>query len=44
MHGDRFGKMVAGVMGVDAVRLHHDEALFKESGDDYTPTHQDQYY
>jgi ectoine hydroxylase-related dioxygenase (phytanoyl-CoA dioxygenase family) len=40
----RFGKIAAGLMGVDGVRLYHDQALFKESGGGYTPMHQDQYY
>jgi ectoine hydroxylase-related dioxygenase (phytanoyl-CoA dioxygenase family) len=40
----RFGKIAADLMGVDGVRLYHDQALFKESGGGYTPMHQDQYY
>jgi ectoine hydroxylase-related dioxygenase (phytanoyl-CoA dioxygenase family) len=40
----RFGKIAAALMGVDGVRLYHDQALFKESGGGYTPMHQDQYY
>jgi len=31
-------------MGVPAVRLYHDQALFKEPGGGPTPWHQDQYY
>jgi ectoine hydroxylase-related dioxygenase (phytanoyl-CoA dioxygenase family) len=31
-------------MGVDSVRLYHDQALFKEPGGGHTPWHQDQYY
>jgi ectoine hydroxylase-related dioxygenase (phytanoyl-CoA dioxygenase family) len=40
----RFGKIAADLMGVEGVRLYHDQALFKESGGGYTPMHQDQYY
>lgn len=40
----RFGKIAADLMGVDAVRLYHDQALFKEPGGGHTPWHQDQYY
>jgi ectoine hydroxylase-related dioxygenase (phytanoyl-CoA dioxygenase family) len=40
----RFGKIAANLMGVDGVRIYHDQALFKESGGGYTPMHQDQYY
>jgi ectoine hydroxylase-related dioxygenase (phytanoyl-CoA dioxygenase family) len=40
----RFGKIAAQLMGVDAVRLYHDQALFKEAGGGPTPWHQDQYY
>jgi ectoine hydroxylase-related dioxygenase (phytanoyl-CoA dioxygenase family) len=31
-------------MGVPAVRIYHDQALFKEPGGGPTPWHQDQYY
>ncbi len=40
----RFGKVAAELMGVDGVRLYHDQALFKEPGGGPTPWHQDQYY
>ena len=40
----RFAKIVADLMGVDAVRLYHDQALYKEPGGGHTPWHQDQYY
>ena len=40
----RFARIAAEVMGVDAVRIYHDQALFKEVGGGYTPWHQDQYY
>jgi ectoine hydroxylase-related dioxygenase (phytanoyl-CoA dioxygenase family) len=40
----RFGKIAGDLMGVDGVRLYHDQALFKESGGGYTPMHQDHYY
>jgi len=40
----RFGEMAARLLGVDHVRLYHDQALFKEPGGGHTPWHQDQYY
>ena len=40
----RFAKIAAELMGVDGVRLYHDQALFKEPGGGPTPWHQDQYY
>jgi ectoine hydroxylase-related dioxygenase (phytanoyl-CoA dioxygenase family) len=40
----RFGKIAADLMGVDAVRVYHDQALFKEPGGGHTPWHQDQIY
>ena len=41
---ERFGHIAAQLLGVDAVRMYHDQALFKEPGAGYTPWHQDQYY
>lgn len=40
----RFARAAATLLGVDAVRLYHDQALFKEAGGGATPWHQDQYY
>jgi len=40
----RFGQIAADLMGVDGVRLYHDQALFKEPGGGFTPWHQDQGY
>ena len=40
----RFAKVAADLMGVRAVRLYHDQALFKEAGGGATPFHQDHYY
>ncbi|MBE0696114.1 MAG: phytanoyl-CoA dioxygenase family protein [Anaerolineaceae bacterium] len=40
----RFANIAADLMGVDAVRLYHDQALFKEPGGGITPWHQDEYY
>ena len=40
----RFAKVAAELMGVEGVRLYHDQALFKESGGGPTPWHQDQHY
>jgi ectoine hydroxylase-related dioxygenase (phytanoyl-CoA dioxygenase family) len=40
----RFGKIAASLLGVENVRIYHDQALFKEPGGGPTPWHQDQYY
>jgi ectoine hydroxylase-related dioxygenase (phytanoyl-CoA dioxygenase family) len=40
----RFAKVAADLMGVEGVRIYHDQALFKEPGGGPTPWHQDQYY
>lgn len=40
----RFAKIAADLMGVDGVRIYHDQALYKEPGGGATPYHQDQYY
>lgn len=40
----RFAKVAANLLGVDNVRIYHDQALFKEPGGGPTPWHQDQYY
>jgi ectoine hydroxylase-related dioxygenase (phytanoyl-CoA dioxygenase family) len=40
----RFGRAAAELLGVDGVRLYHDQALFKEPGGGHTPWHQDQFY
>ena len=40
----RFGGIAAKLLGVDKVRLYHDQALFKEAGGGITPWHQDQHY
>ena len=40
----RFAKIAAGLLGVQNVRLYHDQALYKEAGGGLTPWHQDQYY
>src|SRR5476651_2189388 len=40
----RMAKIAADLMGVENVRLYHDQALFKEVGGGPTPWHQDQYY
>lgn len=40
----RFAKIAADLMHVDAVRLYHDQALYKEGGGGHTPWHQDQFY
>lgn len=44
IHSPRLAKAAADLMGVDGVRLYHDQALFKEPGGSSTPWHQDQYY
>lgn len=40
----RFAKVAAELMGVNGVRIYHDQALFKEPGGGHTPWHQDQIY
>ncbi len=40
----RFAKVAADLMGVESVRLYHDQALYKEAGGGITPWHQDQFY
>jgi len=40
----KFADIAAALLGVEKVRLYHDQALFKEPGGGPTPWHQDQYY
>ena len=40
----RFAGIAAALLGVPAVRIYHDQALFKEAGGGHTPWHQDQHY
>jgi ectoine hydroxylase-related dioxygenase (phytanoyl-CoA dioxygenase family) len=40
----RFARIAAELMGVDGVRLYHDQALFKPAAGKGTPWHQDQFY
>ncbi len=40
----RFAKVAADLLGVENVRIYHDQALYKEPGGGITPWHQDQYY
>ncbi|MBS1792574.1 MAG: phytanoyl-CoA dioxygenase family protein [Acidobacteria bacterium] len=40
----KFAAVAARLLGVERVRLYHDQALFKEPGGGPTPWHQDQYY
>lgn len=40
----QFAGIAAQLLGVESVRLYHDQALFKEPGGGKTPWHQDQYY
>lgn len=40
----RFARIAATLLGVERVRLYHDQSLFKEAGGGPTPWHQDQYY
>jgi len=41
---ERFARVAAELMGVEGVRLYHDQALSKEPGGGYTPWHQDRFY
>ncbi|WP_026874688.1 phytanoyl-CoA dioxygenase family protein [Jiangella gansuensis] len=40
----RLAKIAADLLGVEGVRLYHDQALYKEPGGGITPWHADQYY
>jgi len=40
----RLAQIAADLLGVAAVRLYHDQALYKEAGGGITPWHADQYY
>ena len=40
----RFAKIAADLMGVNGVRIYHDQALYKEPGGGHTPWHQDEFY
>jgi ectoine hydroxylase-related dioxygenase (phytanoyl-CoA dioxygenase family) len=40
----RFAQIAADLMGVDGVRMYHDQALYKEPHGGHTPWHQDQIY
>lgn len=40
----RFSGIAAKLIGVEKVRLYHDQALFKEPGGGHTPWHQDGYF
>lgn len=40
----RFARIAADLLGVDSVRIYHDQALIKEPGGGITPWHQDQHY
>lgn len=40
----RFAAVAAELLGVEGVRLYHDQALIKEPGGGATPWHQDQFY
>jgi ectoine hydroxylase-related dioxygenase (phytanoyl-CoA dioxygenase family) len=40
----RLAAIAAALLGVDGVRLYHDQALYKEPGGGLTPLHADQYY
>ena len=40
----RLASIASQLMGVEGVRMYHDQALFKEAGGGITPWHADQYY
>jgi ectoine hydroxylase-related dioxygenase (phytanoyl-CoA dioxygenase family) len=40
----RLARIAAQLLGVQSVRLYHDQALYKEPGGGITPWHADQYY
>jgi len=42
--GKKLARIAAELLGVKAVRLYHDQSLYKEPGGGITPAHADQYY
>ena len=42
--GQRLARIAAELLQIDAVRLYHDQSLYKEPGGGITPAHADQYY
>lgn len=44
VHAQRFAGIAAALLGVERVRIYHDQALFKEPGGGITPWHQDAMY
>lgn len=42
--GRKLAHVAAQLLGVEGVRLYHDQSLYKESGGGMTPAHADQYY
>ncbi|MGP9539321.1 phytanoyl-CoA dioxygenase family protein [Brachybacterium sp. AOP43-C2-M15] len=44
VHSPDLARLAAGLLGVRAVRLYHDQALYKEPSGGITPWHADQYY
>jgi len=40
----RFASLAAHLLGVESLRIFHEQSLFKEPGGGITPWHQDQYY
>lgn len=42
--GRRLARIAADLLGVQSVRLYHDQALYKEPGGGHTPWHADQFY
>jgi len=44
VYSKRLAKIASDLMGVEGVRLYHDQALYKEAGGGITPWHADQYY
>ncbi len=44
IHSKTLGGIAARLLEIDGVRLHHDQALYKEASGGYTPWHVDQVY
>ena len=42
--GKRLARIATELLGVEGVRLYHDQSLYKEPGGGFTPAHADQYY
>src|SRR5512133_629460 len=42
--GQRLARIATSLLGVQGMRMYHDQALYKEAGGGFTPWHADQFY